>query len=70
MPRQLTCENCGALITDAGWKAMPAVVVNGELVGTRLVDVTASQHKVVGDPSDLCLACCPIQHPETESADK
>lgn len=57
MPRVTVCGSCGETIRDYGWRAFPAVVEDGELVG-----VTA-EGEVVGEGIDLCVTCCPKKHP-------
>jgi hypothetical protein len=77
MATQPVCDNCGQPIEAYGWKAQPARIEHGQLVGT--IQVSAQEYAerypgfsgaapsaanvLIGAPADLCLGCGPRAHP-------
>jgi hypothetical protein len=61
MGGSLTCDGCGKAIEEFGFRAYPARVDSGQLVGTD------EDGTPIGDGRDLCLDCVKVAHPGTEA---
>jgi hypothetical protein len=78
MATQPLCDNCGQPVQALGWKALPARVEGGQLVGTMPVSgeeyaerypeggggaMPGGANVLIGSARDLCLGCGPTPHP-------
>jgi len=60
MAKQVICEECETPIAELGWRAYPARVEGGQLVGT--IDDDGGM-RPLGEPRDICNECGPRSHP-------
>lgn len=67
MARQLLCDGCGNAIEDNGWRCHPAILRDGDLVGT---EGEGGDAIAVGAPLSLCCDCVVYDHPKGDDADR
>jgi hypothetical protein len=60
MAQQPICDECKRPIPELGWRAYPARVEGGALVGS--IEDEGGM-RPIGDPRDLCTECGPCNHP-------